>query len=261
MTGAGLCARHVSVRYGRRTVLHDLDPTPFVRGRVCALLGPNGSGKSTFLRALAGIVPSPAVITLNGMDLSRMPLAQRTRHCVYLPQTLPAPVHLQVLESLIAARHVSGMGSGADDTVIADALETLDTFGIGDLAMRYMDELSGGQRQLVGLAQALGRQPEALLLDEPLSALDLHHQFSVMDIVRRTTAAQGIVTIIVLHDLNIAVRMTDDAVIMRDGRIIAAGPSRTVISPTLLQETYGIHARVETCSRGEPYVMVDGTID
>ncbi|RBM07508.1 ABC transporter ATP-binding protein [Novacetimonas cocois] len=261
MTGAGLCARHVSVRYGRRTVLHDLDPAPFVRGRVCALLGPNGSGKSTFLRALAGIVPSPAVITLNGMDLSRMPLAQRTRHCVYLPQTLPAPVHLQVLESLIAARHVSGMGSGADDTVIADTLETLDTFGIGDLAMRYMDELSGGQRQLVGLAQALGRQPEALLLDEPLSALDLHHQFSVMDIVRRTTAARRIVTIIVLHDLNIAVRMTDDAVIMRDGRIIAAGPSRTVISPALLQQTYGIHARVETCSRGEPYVMVDGTID
>ncbi|PYD75311.1 ABC transporter ATP-binding protein [Novacetimonas pomaceti] len=261
MTGAGLCAQHVSVRYGRRTVLHDLDPAPFARGRVCALLGPNGSGKSTFLRALAGIVPSPAFITLNGMDLSRMPLAQRTRHCVYLPQTLPAPVHLQVLESLIAARHVSGMGGGADDTVIADALETLDTFGIGDLAMRYMDELSGGQRQLVGLAQALGRQPEALLLDEPLSALDLHHQFSVMDIVRRTTAARGIVTIIVLHDLNIAVRMTDDAVIMRDGRIIAAGPSRTVISPRLLQQTYGIHARVETCTRGEPYVMVDGITD
>ncbi|MBE7619421.1 ABC transporter ATP-binding protein [Komagataeibacter sp. FNDCR1] len=261
MSESGLSAQHVSVSYGRRTVLHDLNPAPFPCGRVCALLGPNGSGKSTFLRAVAGIVPSPAVITLNGMELSRMPLAQRTRHCVYLPQALPAPVHLQVLESLIAARHVNGMQAMAETGVIDETLETLATFGIEDLAMRYMDELSGGQRQLVGLAQALGRRPEALLLDEPLSALDLHHQFSVMDIVRRTTAARGIVTMIVLHDLNIAVRMTDDAIIMRDGRLIAAGPSRTVISPDLLQQTYGIHARVETCSRGEPFVMVDGTLD
>ncbi|PYD63320.1 ABC transporter ATP-binding protein [Gluconacetobacter entanii] len=261
MSESGLSAQHVSVSYGRRTVLHDLNPAPFPCGRVCALLGPNGSGKSTFLRAVAGIVPSPAVITLNGMELSRMPLTQRTRHCVYLPQALPAPVHLQVLESLIAARHVNGMQAMGETGVIDETLETLATFGIEDLAMRYMDELSGGQRQLVGLAQALGRRPEAMLLDEPLSALDLHHQFSVMDIVRRTTAARGIVTMIVLHDLNIAVRMTDDAIIMRDGRLIAAGPARTVISPDLLQQTYGIHARVETCSRGEPFVMVDGTLD
>ncbi|MBL7236147.1 ABC transporter ATP-binding protein [Novacetimonas hansenii] len=261
MTETGLRARHVSVNYARRTVLHDLNPAPFPRGRVCALLGPNGSGKSTFLRAVAGIVPSPAIITLNGMELSRMPLAQRTRHCIYLPQALPAPVHLQVLESLIAAHHVNGMPGVADTNIIDEALEILATFGIEDLAMRYMDELSGGQRQLVGLAQAMGRHPDALLLDEPLSALDLHHQFSVMKIIHQATITRGLVTMVVLHDLNIAARMTDDAIVMRDGRLIAAGPTRTVISPELLQQTYGIHARVETCSRGEPFIMVDGTID
>ena len=258
----GLRAEHVSVRYGSRTVLDDLSVGPFPRGQVSALLGPNGSGKSTLLRAIAGLGADGghATVMLNGDDLSRMPSARRTQRCLYLPQALPAMVHLQVLESLLAAQHALTTlppARDGDDAVDA-ALRMLDVFGIANLAMQYMDELSGGQRQLVGLAQALGRNPDALLLDEPLSALDLHHQFAVMDILRRETARRNIVTVMVLHDLNIAIRMTDYDVILRNGRIIAAGAPTDVITPATLRTTYDITARVETCSRGLPHIMVDG---
>ncbi|MCE2563473.1 ABC transporter ATP-binding protein [Komagataeibacter sp. FNDCF1] len=252
-------AEHVSVRYGRRTVLDNLDVGPFPAGRVSALLGPNGSGKSTLLRAMAGLGAATGRVMLGSDELSRLPHAQRTQRCIYLPQALPAMVHLQVLESLLAAQHATGtMPEITAGDEIDAALHMLDIFGIADLAMRYMDELSGGQRQLMGLAQALGRHPDVLLLDEPLSALDLHHQFAVMDILRHETARRNIVTVMVLHDLNIAVRLTDYDVILRDGRIIAAGAPRDVITPDTLRQTYDISARVEACSHGLPYVMVDG---
>ncbi|MCX2561125.1 ABC transporter ATP-binding protein [Acetobacter farinalis] len=258
---AGLRAAHVSVRYGRRAVLHDVTAGPFAPGTVCALLGPNGSGKSTLLRAIAGLVPSSAHVTLNGEDLSRMSLPDRTRRCLYLPQALPAAVQLPVLEALMAARQTVRTplpSAPAEEDAIQAALESLSLFGIPHLAMQAMDELSGGQRQLVGLAQALSRKPKALLLDEPLSALDLHHQFAVMDILRRETAAHQLVTVLVLHDLNSALNLTDHVTVLHEGRITASGPPAAVLTPELLRETYRVRARVDTGADGRKFVSVEG---
>ncbi|WP_212373210.1 ABC transporter ATP-binding protein [Acetobacter persici] len=262
----GLTATHLTVRYGKHTVLENVTAGPFPPGRVCALLGPNGSGKSTLMRAVAGLIPSSASVTLNGADLSRMTLTDRTARCLYLPQALPASVHLPVLEALIAARQTSGHArfspsSGVQDAdAVQAALDSLSLFGIPHLAMQSMDELSGGQRQLVGLAQALSRKPEALLLDEPLSALDLHHQFAVMDILRRETAAHQLVTVLVLHDLNIALNMTDAVTILHQGQIIASGPPATVLTPDLLRDVYRVQARVEAGADGRKFVSVDGIV-
>lgn len=262
----GLTATHVTVRYGRRTVLQDVTAGPFRPGAVCALLGPNGSGKSTLLRAMAGLVPSPACVTLNGAELSRMSLQDRTARCLYLPQTLPAAVHLPVLEALIAARETAGAArhgpssAPLKEDAIQAALDSLTLFGIPHLAMQAMDELSGGQRQLVGLAQALSRKPQALLLDEPLSALDLHHQFAVMDILRRETAAHRLVTVLVLHDLNSALNMTDHVAVLHHGEMIASGPPATVLTPDLLRTVYRVQARVEESADGRKFVSVDGIV-
>lgn len=261
---AGLIATQVTVRYGRRTILHDVTAGPFAPGAVCALLGPNGSGKSTLMRAMAGLVPSSARVMLKGAELSRMNLTDRTKRCLYLPQALPAAVHLPVLEALIAARQTAGPArafpafGAPEEDAIQSALESLTLFGIPHLAMQAMDELSGGQRQLVGLAQALSRKPEALLLDEPLSALDLHHQFAVMDILRRETAAHQLVTVLVLHDLNIALNMTDFVTVLHEGQMIAAGPPAAVLTPDLLREAYRVRARVEEGADGRKFVSVDG---
>ncbi len=120
---------------------------------------------------------------------------------MFLPQSLPQGVHLQVLESVVVAQRASGAGQNQ-----AQAIALLEELGIAHLAMNYLDSLSGGQKQLVGLAQSLIRRPALLLLDEPLSALDLNYQFHVMDVVSRETRRRNMVTLVVLHDINIALR-------------------------------------------------------
>jgi iron complex transport system ATP-binding protein len=124
--------------------------------------------------------------------------------------------------------------------------------------MRYLDQLSGGQKQLVGLAQALIRRPRLLLLDEPLSALDLNYQFHVMDLLRQETRDNGLVTLIVLHDLNIALKHADHCLMIRSGDLIAEGVPSDVITPETLAAVYGVRARVEPCSLGVSQVMIDG---
>lgn len=254
-----LLAQHVTVRFGRHTVLQDVTAGPFVPGKICALLGPNGSGKSTLMRAMAGLLPCSATVTLGQDALSALPLAQRTQRCLYLPQALPATVDLPVLEALIAARHTGRLHpSHIQEDDIDSALHWLDKFTIRDLALKNMSALSGGQRQLVGLAQALSRQPDALLLDEPLSALDLHHQFAVMALLRRETRAHHLITVLVLHDLNAALNMTDHVVVLHNGVVKASGAPTSVLTPALLREVYRVHARIEQGADGRHFVSVDG---
>ncbi|WYX11461.1 ABC transporter ATP-binding protein [Achromobacter xylosoxidans] len=246
----------ITAGYGGTDVLHDLSLPWLDAGEVTALLGPNGSGKSTLLKALAGLVKARAgQARLDHLDLTRMDCATRARHLVYLPQSLPAAVHLRVFESvLVAARASQAEGPPADLHEIDRLLERL---GIAHLALCYLDALSGGQKQLVGLAQALVRRPRVLLLDEPLSALDLNYQFHVMRLLRQETAQHGLITVIVLHDLNVALQHADRAVMIHGGRLAAAGAPAEVITPASLAAVYGVQGRVEACSRGRLQVLID----
>lgn len=124
--------------------------------------------------------------------------------------------------------------------------------------MSFLDQLSGGQKQLIGLAQSLIRQPDLLLLDEPLSALDLNYQFHVMDIVARETRLRNIVTLVVIHDINIALRHAEYATMLKNGALIASGRPDEVVTPANLATVYGVEGRVEYCSQGLPHVVVDG---
>ena len=118
--------------------------------------------------------------------------------------------------------------------------------------------LSGGQRQLVAIAQALVRKPRILLMDEPTSALDLYRQIEVLDYMRRLAKQSGIAVLIALHDLNHAMRYCDNVMVVAAGRLIANGPTRDVITPAMLSEVYKVDARIETCTQGRPLVIVDG---
>jgi len=222
------------------------------------LLGPNGCGKSTLLRALAGLNKGQGELWLNDEELMQQPFARRAQRVVYLPQTLPAGVHLHVLESIIVAQRASGgLHNAASE---AEVMYLLEQLGISHLEMRYLDQLSGGQKQLVGLAQSLIRRPELLLLDEPLSALDLNYQFHVMDLVRRETAQRNIVTVVVVHDINIALRHAHYALMLKEGTLIADGVPEQVITPETLAQVYGVKGRIERCSQGMPQVMIDGLV-
>ncbi|WP_410517530.1 ABC transporter ATP-binding protein [Pantoea allii] len=254
----GLSLVGFTTGYPKRRVIENLNVARLPRGEITVLLGPNGCGKSTLLRALAGLNKGQGELWLNGEDLMTQPFARRARQVVYLPQSLPAGVHLHVLESIIVAQRASsGLHSAASE---ADVMKLLEQLGIAHLAMRYLDQLSGGQKQLVGLAQSLIRRPALLLLDEPLSALDLNYQFHVMDLVRRETALRNMVTVVVVHDINIALRHAQHALMLKEGKLIAEGAPDHVITPATLAQVYGVQGRIEHCSRGTPQVMIDGLI-
>ncbi|QWT41646.1 ABC transporter ATP-binding protein [Dickeya dadantii] len=258
MSHNGLAISHFSAGYPKRTVINDLSVPLLPRGKITVLLGPNGSGKSTLLRALAGLGQAQGDMLLDDVNVMQLPFAKRAEKVVYLPQSLPAGVHLHVLESIIVAQRASGRlhHSSNEDEV----LTLLRQLGISHLAMSYLDQLSGGQKQLVGLAQSLIRQPSLLLLDEPLSALDLNYQFHVMDLVRQETRKRNIVTVVVVHDINIALRHGDHVLMLKDGKLIADGEPAEVISEESLAQVYGVRGRIERCSRGIPQVMIDGLV-
>lgn len=253
-----LAIKSLSVSYGRRQVIESLSVKQIKAGQVTALLGPNGSGKSTLLKAMAGLNSASGEVLFNGTDLVSAHFSERAKQVVYLPQSLPASVHLRAFESMLVARRASTNES--TQAVINEAMQLLKKLGIEELGMRYLDQLSGGQKQLVGLAQALIRKPKVLLLDEPLSALDLNHQFHVMDVIKQETRERDMVTVIVLHDINIALQHTDYVLMLKDGRLVTSGIPDQVISPEVLAEVYGVIGRVEHCSRGKPHVMIDGLV-
>lgn len=256
MSESGLSLRGFGAGYPKRQIIRELNIEQLPRGKVTILLGPNGSGKSTLLRAMAGLNKADGELILNGDDLLSQPFARRAQQVVYLPQSLPAGVHLHVLESVIVAQRASGGLHGEAQQAAVMAL--LDQLGIAHLALHYLDQLSGGQKQLVGLAQSLIREPSLLLLDEPLSALDLNYQFHVMDLVKRETRRRNMVTVVVVHDINIALRHGDHVLILKQGELIANGPPGEVITPQSLAQVYGVRGRVETCSQGMKQVIIDG---
>ncbi|MBK4987465.1 MULTISPECIES: ABC transporter ATP-binding protein [Pseudomonas] len=242
----------ISVAYGARQILHEVSMPAFPAGSLVALVGPNGAGKSTLLRALAGLERMRGGLSLDGQDVTRLGFAERSRRLAYMPQQLPPGIALGVLESIVAALRV-----GSSDNLLGHAFEALRQLGIEGLAERSLDSLSGGQRQLVALAQLLARNPQVLLLDEPTSALDLHYQLRVMDAVRERVQAHRLLAVAVLHDINLAASHADWLVVLREGRVIACGAPADVLKPDLLADVYGVQARVERCSQGRLQVLVD----
>jgi iron complex transport system ATP-binding protein len=236
----------LGLRYGRRAVLHDISLTA-PTGRVLGIVGPNGSGKSTLVKAIAGLLTGDGTILFNGS-------ATRPRYIAYMPQDLQAPMAMTVLEVVLLGRlgQLRLKVSAQDLDAVQQVLQTL---GLVDLAGRYVSELSGGQRQMVFLAQALVSQPRVLLLDEPTSALDIRHQLEVLEVVRNLTLAQGLCTVMVVHDLNAAARFADEVALLHEGRLLAWGAPAEVLTVDNLARGFGVEAEALRCQDGLAVVI------
>ncbi|HMO27930.1 ABC transporter ATP-binding protein [Enterovirga sp.] len=257
---SGLVIRGLSAGYRGRQIVSGLDLGPLEAGTVTALVGPNAAGKSTLLRAIAGLIPASGEILLGEEDLARLDLAARAARIGFMPQTLPQRVSLSVFESVLVALKASPLASGAISAPEARGrvMASLARLGIAGRAGDHLDRLSGGQRQLASLAQALVREPRLLLLDEPTSALDLRHQLMVMSMAR-ALAGEGRVVVAVLHDLGLAARWADRIVVLRAGAVRASGPPETALTAQVLADTWGVRGHLERGPSGHAHVAVFGT--
>ncbi|AJE46818.1 ABC transporter ATP-binding protein [Celeribacter indicus] len=252
-----LTLEDIRLMRGRKTVLAELSTAPLRHGEFVVLAGPNGAGKSSLLRAIAQTLPYEGRIALDGEDLARMKRVLRAGRIGYMPQQLENRSELTVLDSLRVAMNAGGTTGLSQREQIARAEALLIRFGCHPLATQSLAGLSGGQRQSVGLAQALARDPDVVLLDEPTAALDLSMQFRMLSEMR-ALAREGRLVIAVLHDLTQAAQWADRLVVLSDGRITADGAPGAVLTPDLLARVYNVAARVERDSRGETLIRVDG---
>jgi iron complex transport system ATP-binding protein len=241
--------RDLEAAYRRRPVLSGITLPPMTGGEVIAVIGPNAAGKSTLLRRIAGQMAGGGKVVISG-GTGRPPC--------YLPQDYAANAVLTVFESLLLAMKQGGRWAvGAHELARIDT--TLAELGIGHLAMRGLGELSGGQRQLVSIAQTLVREPDVLLLDEPTSALDLHRQVEVLSLVRRLARERGICVLVTLHDLNQALRFSDRVLVLAGGTVRGFGRPADVITADLVAEVYGVAATV-LIANSHPVVVVEGAL-
>jgi len=247
-----LALADVGASYGRTTVLSNVSIDDLKGGSVTAIIGPNAAGKSTLFKRIAALVKGPGLVELSDTE-------RGSRTICYMPQDTGANAVLTVYESiLLSAKQGSGWRVADDELDGID--EILKALRIENLAFRGLGELSGGQRQLVSLAQALVRRPEVLLMDEPTSALDLHRQIEVLSFIADLARRDGMIVLIALHDLNHALRYCENTIVIANGAMVASGPTSDVITDAMLRDIYKIDARIERCSQGTPMVIVDGAI-
>jgi len=221
-------------------------------GQVTALVGPNGSGKSTLLKGLADqLTPEAGTVLLDGDDVQGMDAKALARRLGLLTQENVSPGSLTVEKLVEHGRYPHrGFFDGLTETDVAAIDEAIELAGIDHLRGRALNSLSGGQKQLVWIAMILAQETDVLLLDEPTTFLDLHHQLEVMEIIERLRDERDVTVVVVLHDLQQAARYADSMLALEDGRIRASGPPEEVVTEELLAEVFGIEAHVAVGDHG-----------
>ncbi|WP_163847402.1 ABC transporter ATP-binding protein [Pseudooceanicola aestuarii] len=225
------------------------------RGGITAMIGPNGAGKSTLLSLIARLRDvQRGRITLDGQDITRIADRDMARRLAVMPQSTQITARLRVADLVEFGRYPwhRGRPGPEDRALVAQALERFD---LGDLQTRFLDEISGGQRQRALAAMTFAQSTDYLLLDEPLNNLDIAAARDLMRLLREMADKDGKTILIVIHDINYAAAFADRLVVMKDGRIAAEGSPAEVVTAPLLSETFGTPARV-THIDGRPVVLV-----
>ena len=232
-----------------KDVSFDMEP-----GKFLAILGNNGVGKSTLMKCFNHILkPDSGEVLLDGKDLLKMPTREVAKLVAFVSQSVP-DTQMTVHDVVMLGRrpYMKWGFTEKDHTIVHDAMHRLD---VEDMRGRFLNQLSGGEKQKVMLARALAQQPKVLLLDEPTSALDIQNQYQVLKMVRDICHSDNMIAAVVIHDLNLALRFCDRFLLMKDGGVYRYG-DRSVLDGEALKTVYGVDAKVVEIE-GRYMVLVD----
>ncbi|WP_126172450.1 ABC transporter ATP-binding protein [Altericroceibacterium xinjiangense] len=235
-----LIAEALSVRLGKTTVLHDVT-ADIAPATITAICGPNGAGKSTLLSCLAGLTrPSTGTVTLEGNAMTSFHPREKAQRIGYLPQAGEIAWDISV-RSLVALGRIPH--GDRDETSVVHALDAVD---LTSFSSRPVSTLSGGERARVLLARVLAGQPEWILADEPLAALDLGHQLALLELLR-SVAREGVGVVLVVHDLALAMNYADRVLVLDAGCLVADGPAEKALSAEMIDAVWKVRARWSGC--------------
>jgi len=227
-------------------------------GELVAILGPNASGKSTLLKLISGsLAPLSGRIFLNGFETHSLPVKTRAQRIALVQQESRLLFPSRAWEFVMQGRHPYGGGlrfESEEDILIAN--NALAQVGAAELADRWMDKISGGEKQRVILARALAQQPLLLLLDEPTLHLDIGAQVDLLESLRRLAAQNRYTVVVVTHELNLAGEYADQVVLLQRGKCLRVGPPATVLQREILEQVFQAPLSVEITPSGRPRVTL-----
>lgn len=232
-----LDVRDIHIGYNGRMVLQGLDLT-VDRGQVLTILGPNGVGKTTLLRCINAMLrPKTGAVLVEDADVFRMRAGEIAKRLGYVAQRNDAG-RMTAFDAVLLGRkpHLRWRISEEDLRKVDGALKQLD---LAHLALRHIDEMSGGELQKVCIARALVQEPSVLLLDEPTSSLDLKNQLEILRTIRQVVIEHQLAAVMTMHDLNMAFRFSDTYLFMKQGKVFCCGRNED-LTPEVVQAVYGV---------------------
>ena len=256
-----LTANNISFSYNNNPFIDGIS-FDVKAGEIVGVIGPNGSGKTTLIRLLSGILPlSGGIISLNGISIDDLEPRERARLVSVVPQNANLPNGLTVLDLVLLARnpHLS-IFELESRTDIEIALSAIQDAGIEPLFDRYVDSLSGGEKQRAVIAMALAQQSPILLLDEPTSNLDLAHQPAIMDTIVKTMESKSAAVLLTMHDLTLAAQYCTRLIMLNNGRVYTQGIPSAVLSAKNIEEVYGASVDILIHpNKGTPVILPKST--
>jgi len=248
-----LTVNNLSFKYDGTQVLEDVNIEVKI-GEMLSIVGPNGSGKSTLLKCINRILKTQQnTVLIDGEDTSKLNLKELSKIMGYVPQNSTNTFPFTVFDIVLMGRkpYIHWSLSERDTEIVA---EMMNYIGIGNLAMRHFNELSGGEQQKVIIARALAQQPQFLLLDEPTSSLDIKHQLEILCILKSLAKTKHRAVIVAMHDLNLASRFSDSMLMLKKGSIFTVGTPNAVLTEENIEAVYGIKTHVTNSVLGSPQV-------
>ncbi|SHJ18908.1 ABC transporter ATP-binding protein [Lutispora thermophila] len=237
--------KDISINYGKREIIKDVT-IEFPKGKTTTIIGPNGSGKTSLLKVISrAVTPVRGEVVFNGKPLKQYKLKELAKKIAYLPQVHNSPSDIDVRTLVSYGRYPYkqfGRGLTRYDNDIID--NTIEITGLKNLQNRLVETLSGGERQRAWIAMTICQQPEVLVLDEPITYLDIGFQLEVMELIKKLGEEMQLTIIMVLHDINFASRYSHYLLSIKDKGVYSYGDPRKIITSGKLEDIFGIQSQI-----------------